>query len=145
MATTAEPACSGTRDRRDSEVTLVRLYLLRAVALFLAVSGCFTMLPLLIHPVGRGMIDCFLAGLWVFSFFALRYPLQMLPVFLFEFVWKTIWLLDFGLPRWLAGAITPQLRKDLLEIGLIPILALPIIPWGYVWRHYVKEPSERWR
>src|SRR3954469_4224625 len=116
MATTAEPASSGTSDRRDSEVTLLRLYLLRAVALFLAVSGCFTILPLLIHPVGRGMIDAFLAGLWVSSFFVLRYPLQMLPIFLFEFVWKTIWLLDFGLPHWLAGAMTPQLRKDMIEI-----------------------------
>jgi hypothetical protein len=20
-----------------------------------------------------------------------------------------------------------------------------IIPWGYVWRHYVKQPGDRWR
>jgi hypothetical protein len=37
------------------------------------------------------------------------------------------------------------LSQDLLEIGLIPILTAFIIPWGYVWRHYVMEPSERWR
>ena len=33
------------------------------------------------------------AGLWVMSFIGLRHPLRMLPIFLFEFVWKTIWLL----------------------------------------------------
>jgi len=36
-------------------------------------------------PTNRGMIPGFLTGLWLMSFFALRYPLKMLPIFLFEF------------------------------------------------------------
>ena len=75
----------------------------------------------------------------------LRYPLQMLPIALLEFVWKTMWLLRFGLPQWMAGVDTPQLSKDLWQIGAFGLIVGLIIPWGYVWRHYIREPAERWR
>jgi hypothetical protein len=56
-----------------------------------------------------------------------------------------MWLLRFGLPQWMAGRVDPQLSEDLILIGGPPILLILIIPWGFVWRHYIKEPSERWR
>lgn len=147
MDSTVDSASPGTKDRHDSEVSLVRLYLLRGMFLVFAVGGFFVHPQWLVDPdpTARGMIDGMLAGLWVMSFFGLRYPLQMLPIFLFEFVWKTIWLLAFGLPQWMAGRVDPQLSEDLWLIGGGPILFGLIIPWGYVWRHYIKEPSERWR
>lgn len=84
-------------------------------------------------------------GLWVMGIIGVRYPLQMLPIFLFEFVWKTIWLLAFGLPQWISGTGSARLNDDLIGIGNGPILFGLVIPWGYVWRHYVREPAERWR
>ena len=136
-----------TIDRRDHEVPRWRLYVLRAVALLALVTFSYQILPHVFQPdpANRGMITSMLAGFWVLAFFALRYPLQMLPLFLFEFVWKAIWALSFGLPRWMAGVRTPQLSQDMIDIGLFSIVAGLIIPWGYVWRHYVKAPSERWR
>jgi hypothetical protein len=133
--------------RGEHEVSLARLYILRAVALFFALNGCFTIPHMLLtaSPTDRGMINGFLSGLWLMSFLSIRYPLRMLPIFLFEFAWKTVWLLAFGLPQFLSGTGSPRLTQDLLGIGLIPVLLIPIIPWGYVWRHYVKAPAERWR
>ena len=96
-------------------------------------------------PTNRGMILAFTGGLWLMGFLGLRYPLQMLPIVVFEFVWKMLWLLRFGLPQWLAGVRTPRLSEDMVEIGLVPLFLALIIPWGYVWRHYVREPAERWR
>lgn len=132
--------------RTDREVSLLRLYLIRAMALVFVVGGFFVHLPWLFDPdlTRRGMLDCMLVGLWVVSFFGLRYPLQMLPILLFEFVWKTIWLLTFGAPQWLAGMESPQLREDLWAIGLGPIVFGLVIPWGYVWRHYFRKPADRW-
>jgi hypothetical protein len=129
------------------EVSLLRLYLLRANFLLWAVAGCFLVLPDLVHPdpARRGMLDSMLAGLGVMSFLGLRYPLQMLPIFLFEFVWKSLWLIDYGLPQWLAGSASPQLRADLIGIGNGPILLGIIIPWSYVFRRYVRQPATRWR
>jgi hypothetical protein len=146
MASTAASA-PGTIRAADQEVPLWRLYILRAMFLVFVVGGFF------VHPQWlfdadlsrRGMIDGMLAGLWIMAFFGLRQPLQMLPIFLFEFVWKTIWLVTFGLPKWMAGLADPQLSEDLILIGGGPILFGLIIPWGYVWRRYVKQPAERWR
>ena len=132
---------------RDSEVPLWRLYLLRAGFLVFVVTGFFVHPQWLIHPslTNRGMILAFTGGLWVMSFFGLRYPLQMLPILVFEFVWKTMWLLRFGLPQSLSEVRSPRLNQDMMEIGLVPIIVGLVIPWGYVWRHYIKKPSERWR
>lgn len=132
----------------DHEVPLWRLYLMRAIALLFAVSGFFNYLPGLLDPspTARGMTNGMLGGLWVLvMLFGLRYPLKMIPIFLFEFIWKSIWLICFGLPQWWAGREDPQLSKDLFEIGAFPFVFALIIPWGYVWRHYVKAPSDRWR
>lgn len=141
------PASPHASERRDNEVSLWRLYVLRVGFLIFAVAGFFVHPQWLIDPspTNRGMILAFTGGLWVMSFFGLRYPLQMLPIFLFELVFKTMWLLRFGLPQWMAGRVDPQLSEDLVLIGGPPIVLVLIIPWGYVWRHYIKEPSERWR
>ena len=141
--TSAPPAAATAR----SDVSLVRLYLLRANYLVWAIVGIFMAVPPLItpDPAARGMIDSMFGGLWVMGIFGVRYPLQMLPIFLFEFVWKTICVLRFGLPQWMAGEGSPRLGEDLISIGNGPILFGLIIPWGYVWRHYFKQPAERWR
>ena len=148
MASTADSASPSIWKRGEHEVSLVRLYLLRAMFLVFVVGGFFAHLPWLFDDpdlTRRGMLDSMLVGLWAMSFFGLRYPLQMLPIFLFEFVWKTIWLLAFGLPQWMAGRVDPLLSEDLILIGGGPIVFGLIIPWGYVWRHYIKQPAERWR
>ena len=139
--TTAAPAGP------DREVPLWRLHLLRVMFLVFVVGGFLVHPQWMLDPspTARGMTDGMLAGLWVMSFFGLRYPLQLLPIFLYEFIWKTIWLLWFGMPQWLAGGGSPRLGDDLIMIGLGPILFGLIIPWRYVWRHYIRQPAERWR
>src|SRR5205809_3855743 len=97
-------ASSSTTIRSD-EVAMWRLHLLRAFALLFLVSGFFSV-PRMLFAHGatdRGMIKAFLTGLWLVSFLALRYPVKMMPLYLFEFAWKTVWLLAFGLPQWFAG------------------------------------------
>lgn len=147
-ASTAKPGSPGIWNRGEHEVPLARLHVLRAMFLLFVVGG------FIVHPqwmldspdlTRRGMIDGMTAGMWALSFVGLLYPLRMLPIFLFEFVWKTIWLLWFGLPGWMAGRADPQFSEDLMMIGLGPLVFGLGIPWGYVWRHYVKAPGDRWR
>ena len=130
----------------ESEVSLARLYLLRAMYLVLVIGGGIMFLPQLIghEPTARGVIPSMLGGLWVLACFGLRYPLQMLPILLFELAWKTIWLIDYGLPQWMAGVNTPQFKEDFKAIALGPVIFMLIIPWGYVIRHYLKKPGARW-
>jgi hypothetical protein len=132
-------------DPIKSEVSLARLYVLRAMYLLLVIGGAIVFLPQLIgHELtARGVIPSILGGLWVVACFGLRYPLQMLPILLFELVWKTIWLIDYGLPQWRAGVHTTQFTEDFKAIALGLIL-IPIIPWRYVFRHYLKKPGAPW-
>jgi hypothetical protein len=134
--------------RGDHEVSLARLYVLRAVYLFFAVDGFLVTLPLLLahSPGERGLFLGVKGGLWLMGLIGLRYPLGMLPVLLFELWWKLVWLCFIGLPQWATGTGSPRLADDLFFAGLLPLLLAPVlIPWGYVWRHYVKAPAERWR
>ena len=130
----------------ENEVSLARLYVLRAMYLLLVIGGALVFLPQLIghDPTARGVIPSMLAGVWVLACFGLRYPLQMLPILLFELAWKTIWLIDYGLPQWRAGVHTAQFTEDFQAIALGVIL-IPVIPWGYIYRRYLKQPGARWR
>jgi hypothetical protein len=141
------PASPGLWTRGGHEASLARLYVMRAIALVFIVGGFSNYLPGLLDPdpTARGMLISMLGGLWVLAYVALRHPLLMLPIFLYELVWKSIWLLAFGLPQWSAGRVDPQLSKDLFEIGLFPLVFALIIPWGYFWRHFVRAPADGWR
>ena len=131
----------------ESEVSLARLYVLRAMYLVLVIGGGIAFLPQLIghDPTARGVIPSMLAGMWVLACFGLRYPLQMLPILLFELAWKTIWLVDYGLPQWRAGVNTLVFKEDFKAIAFAPVVFILVIPWGYVFRHYLKKPGARWR
>jgi hypothetical protein len=91
MTSTAASAPPDMSERGDREIPRWRLHVLRAIALLFVVSGFFSYPEMLIHAnaTDRGMIKAFLTGLWLMSFLAARFPLKMLPIFFFEFVWKT--------------------------------------------------------
>jgi hypothetical protein len=147
MASTTATARTAAPERADGEVSLARLYVLRATFLLLVVGlGAMILPPLLSHePTARGVIPSLLGAVWVLAFVGLRYPLQMLPLLMFELVWKAIWLFDFGLPQWFSGHFPPTFAEDFFNISMGVVLMPLVMPWGYVYRHYVKQPSNRWR
>ena len=131
----------------DGEVSLVRLYVLRAAYLLLVIGlGAMIVPEIVSHgPTIRGVIPSLLGAVWALALLGLRYPLQMLPVLMFEFVWKAIWMVAYGLPQWSAGALPPTFAEDMFNIAFGVILMPLVIPWGYVWRHYVQRSADRWR
>jgi len=145
----ASTAASVSRSAADTagEVSLVRLYVLRATYLLLVVGLGAMIVPVLFNhePMARGVIPSLLGAVWLLAFVGLRYPLQMLPLLMFEFVWKTIWMVAFGLPQWSSGQLPPTFAEDFKAIAAGVILMPIVIPWGYVYRHYVKQQANRWR
>jgi hypothetical protein len=144
MASTAIAAHSVSQ--AEQEVPLWRLYILRAMYLVLVVGlGAMIVPEILSHEMtSRGVIPALLGAVWLLAFLGLKYPVQMLPLLMFELAWKAIWMLAYGLPQWLAGQYPPTFAQDSFNIALGAVL-LFIIPWGYVWRRYVKAPGDRWR
>ena len=147
MASIAQPATPPVADPGKDNVSLLRLYVLRATYLLLVIGlGAMIVPDLLSHePTARGVIPSLLGALWLLAFIGLKHPLKMLPLLMFEFAWKTIWMFAYGLPQWSSGQLPPTFADDVFAIGMGVILMPIVIPWGYVWRQYVKAPADHWR
>jgi hypothetical protein len=131
------------------EVSLFRLYTLRICYLIIAVGLGLTIWPSVIShttdlAIRHGIQCSLLAGLSLTAVLGLRYPLQMLPLMLFEFAWKTIYLLAFSLPLWLNHQLTADAVGDSFAC-LMVVIFIPLVPWSYVVRHYILQPGDRWK
>ncbi|MCU1323438.1 MAG: hypothetical protein JWM43_3087 [Acidobacteriaceae bacterium] len=132
-----------------NEVSLVRLYTLRLCYLILAVGLGLYMWPSVIHhtpnfAVAHGIQLSLLAGLGLTAVLGVRYPLQMLPLLLFELIWKTIYLFAFALPLWSAHQVNAAAAED-IRACLMVVIFIPLIPWRYVVRQYILQPGNRWK
>lgn len=147
MASTAVPVSQVRRTEDVRGVSLVRLYVLRATYLLLVIGlGAMNLPELIGHdPTARGVIPSLLGGIWLLAFVGLRYPLQMLPLLLFEFAWKMIWLFDYGLSQLSSGRLPPTFSGDFQAIAFGVVLMPIVIPWGHVYRRYVREGGDRWK
>jgi hypothetical protein len=147
MASLATPNSGTARAPADEGVSLLRLYILRAMYAVLVVGLGATIVPDIVSHrlLDRGVIASLLGCVWLLAFLGLRYPLRMLPLLLFEFGWKALWMIAYGLPQWAAGQLPPTFAEDFFNIALGVILVPLVLPWPYVWRHYVRAPAARWR
>jgi hypothetical protein len=133
------------------EVSTLRLNVLRAAYLLIAVGMGSMIWPLILqHPAGvarmTGVVWSMLGAITLLSaLLGIRYPLKMLPVLLMELAWKTIWVLSFGLPLWMAGQLDAATAKTLQECLFGIVLVPLVLPWGYLWTQYVRAPGDRWR
>ena len=131
-----------------SEISTFRLYLLRAMYLFMALGLAIFELPRLLQPENLSRLDSVvlsvLAAFALLAVLGIRYPLKMLPLLLFEFVWKSIWVLAFGLPLLLSGRLDPGTTETLTACLMGVVLVPLVMPWGYVLKHYLKAPGDRW-
>lgn len=132
-----------------NEVSLFRLYVLRALYLFVVLGLGFYVWPEVVDPakhweLSQGQAICMLAAFSLTSLLGLRYPLQMLPVLLWEVLWKTLWLGIVPLPQWTAGHLDASLKPSIVACSLVVLVYLAV-PWRHVFARYVMAPGERWR
>ena len=146
MASTAATMTPPLGSAAEGEVTLFRLWLLRAAYLLLVVGLGGMIVPEIVsHELAsRGVIASLLGAIWLLAFLGLRYPLEMLPLLMFELAWKAIWMIAYGLPQYSAGQLPPTFSEDFFNIGFGVILMPLVIPWGYVWRRYFRRPGTPW-
>jgi hypothetical protein len=132
-----------------NEVSIFRLYALRATYLLMMVGLGVTIWPLLLDAPEaaehfRGVTWCLLGTVALLALLGLRYPLKMLPLLFFELVWKVTWLVTIGLQLRSSGQLEGVFREtwfaNVLGLVIFPL----VIPWGYVIREYVREPGDRW-
>ena len=133
------------------DVSIFRLYLLRATYLLVAVGLGVQIWPLILRSAAappahmQGVVLAVLTAVSLLALLGLRYPIELLPLLLFELTWKAVWVLAIGLPLWRAGRLDAATHGTWIAC-LMGLVIFPLaIPWGYVLRHYVLARSDRWR
>ncbi|MDQ6689462.1 MAG: hypothetical protein M3Z18_03035 [Gemmatimonadota bacterium] len=130
-------------------MTTFRLYLMRALYLLIFVFLSTSIWPILLNhkpwaDMMHGVADSLLAALALLMAMGLRYPLKLLPALLFEWLWKTIWVVAIGIPLWRSGQLDADTAETLRDCSVGVILVPLVIPWPYFFRHYMKAPGDRW-
>jgi len=127
------------------EVSLARLYVMRGMYLvncLLVGSGVwyeFTHRQYAWDPI-TGAAFSLWAALGGLSALGIRYPLAMLPLLFMQLFYKTFWMFAVYLPLRAAGRTTDLMQPFLIAI----VIDLLVIPWTYVFAHYLRKPGERW-
>ncbi len=142
---------SGGAAARTAEpgLSLFRLYTLRISYLILSLGLGVYIWPTVIHHTSRvavthGIQLGLLAGIGATAVLGFRYPVQMLPLLLFELIWKAIYLIAFALPLWSAHEVDAATAED-IHACLMAVIFVPLIPWRYVFSHYVLRRGDRWK
>ena len=130
----------------SEETSTLRLYVLRFLYLGNFVFLGLSVWPEIVNHAGawdpvKGVAFGFWAALSALSGLGLRYPLKMLPVLLLQLLYKSIWVLAVALPQW-STLRSAELTRVMLIGAAVDLL---VIPWPYVFAHYVKMRGERWR
>lgn len=129
-------------------VPVGRLNILR-LAYLIMVAGLvfFRWAPLVANgpdwPLYEGVTEYMLLAVSLLAVLGLRYPLRMIPLLLFDAMWKLAWLGAVAVPKLRAGELGPDLIAVITSCAFAAIV-LAVIPWGHVWRQYVLAPGDPW-
>ena len=136
------------KDRHgEAELPTFRLHMMRAGYLLMAVGLMIVKWPLLFHaasmPLMDGVVVCILTAMSLLALAGLRYPIGMLPILLFEVIWKVIWLGVVALPHLIANNMDNATGDLLFSMAFVSAI-LAVTPWDYVWKHYIKARGDSW-
>jgi hypothetical protein len=132
-----------------TELPLFRLNLMRVGYALMGVGLALVKWPLFVThpdpwPLFEGVATCLLTAMSLLAFLGLRYPVRLLPILLFECLWKLIWLSVVGVPKLAAGTLDAATRQVLINC-LVVVVILAVVPWRHVWHQYATAPGDRWR
>lgn len=132
------------------EIKPFQIHLLRAFYLLVAVGNALTAIPAVLFPDGsqanpHTVIQSMLAAFALLAVLGLRYPLRMLPLLLFELLWKLIWVFNFALRMWLDEGLDAYAVGVLFACMIGLVLTPLVIPWRYVAYYYARSAGDPWR
>ena len=149
MTTREAAAAPHPGDTGAAELPLWRLNLMRIGYAVLGVGLAVVKWPVVIGydrslPLFEGVVAVLLTAMSLLALLGLRYPVRLLPILLFECLWKLIWLTVVALPAVAAGEVDDATREVIVSCSLV-IIIVAVVPWRYVWQQYVTAQGDRWR
>ena len=144
-----DPHAIDPRADRPGSLPIYRVNLMRAGYLFMGVGLAVTKWPVMLRdpaalPLMDGIVAAMLTAMSLLAFLGLRYPVKLVPLLVFESMWKLMWLAAVALPHLVAGNVDPAFGKTVFSVALVGVV-LAVTPWDHVWRQYVRTPGDPWR
>lgn len=80
---------------------------------------------------------CAIAAYTTLSGIGIFHTLRMLPIMLFMFFYKGLWLIIVAYPLWLNNQLAGSVYEEWTFTFLILIVPFLFTPWGYVFDYYI--------
>ncbi len=135
---------------KNDHVSPLRLNILRAYYALIAFGTSAVFWPDLLHHthdwgIRNGAQYSLLGALAPLALVGLRHPLKMLPIILYEFLWKALWFIFVVAPLYASDRMTDIVWSNVVACGVAIVLTPIVMPWRFFWQNYVSAPAETWR
>jgi len=80
---------------------------------------------------------CMWGAYSVISFIGILRPLKMLPIVLFEIMYKITWLLIVAYPLWVRNELIGSPAEGMTRAFLWVVLPIVAMPWSYFFKTYI--------
>jgi hypothetical protein len=134
------------RDYKNYEgVPKINVYLLRLLFILVFVIVASNVWRYILTY--NGAWDPIKAAAWcmwgaysIISFIGIIRPLKMLPIVIFEIIYKVTWLLIVAYPLWQQNELTKSSAEIMTQEFLWVLLPIVAMPWRYFFRtHIIKS------
>lgn len=127
-----------------------RIHLLRALYLLIFLGNLLTTAPPILFPAttvadSHTVVTSMLGALALLCLLGLKYPTQLLPILLWELLWKSLWIFNFAGRMWLDGGLDEYAAGVAFAVGIGLVVTPLALPWRYLYWQYLRRPAEPWR
>lgn len=132
--------------RRDYEryggVPKINIYLLRLLFILMFFFLTYESWRNILNHTGpwddvKAAAWCMWGSYSVISFIGIIYPLRMLPVVLFEIVYKTAWLIIVAWPLWSKNELIGSQVEPMTRVFIWVVFPIVAMPWKYFFRTHI--------
>lgn len=132
--------------RRDYErydgVPGINIYLLRLLFTLMFLFLTYDSWKVILTHEGpwdntRAAAWCMWGSYSFISFIGILRPLKMLPIVLFEIIYKIVWLLIVAYPLWVNNELTGSPAEGMTNVFVWVVFPIVAMPWRYFFRTYI--------
>lgn len=127
---------------RFDGVPPINIYLLRVLFVLMFIFVNLDTWPTIFTHKGgwdhvRAAAICMWATYGVLAIIGIVRPLLMLPIVIFEIIYKIIWLIIVAYPLWSTNKLAGSPAEEMTSAFLWVILPIVAMPWRYFFRKYI--------
>ena len=132
--------------RRDYEhyegVPAINIYLLRLLFTLMFLFVTYDSWSYIFNHTGpwdnvKAAAWCMWGSYSFISFIGILRPLKMLPIVLFECLYKTAWLIIVAYPLWAKNELAGSAAEGMANVFLWVVFPIVAMPWKYFIRTYI--------